>query len=158
MPRTPQRQQTSITRRRIPARPARPAPQRRVSYERPERITTAEADALQKAFDHFNRELFGGQLPDVLFTYQRHAGMLGHFAPNHFSSRTGGTRKPHNIALNPDGFVGKSDEFICSVLTHEQAHEKDYVELPASTATPTSPPTTHSSTAGTPCSSDPTQR
>ena len=39
------------------------------SYERkadPDHITPVEYSGLQDAFDHFNRELFDGALPDVL--------------------------------------------------------------------------------------------
>jgi hypothetical protein len=36
-------------------------------------ITPAEYSGLQEAYDHFNKELFDGSLPDVFITYQRHA-------------------------------------------------------------------------------------
>ena len=32
-------------------------------------ITPIEYSGLQAAYDHFNKELFGGQLPDVFITY-----------------------------------------------------------------------------------------
>jgi predicted SprT family Zn-dependent metalloprotease len=85
-------------------------------------ITPIEYGSLQDAFDHFNRELFAGELPDLLIDYQRRARTGGYFSPERFSARGGDFRK-HELALNPDAFVGKSDEFICSTLVHEMTHE-----------------------------------
>jgi hypothetical protein len=46
---------------------------KRRSYERKANssiaITPVEYGGLQEAYDHFNRELFGSGLPDVLITY-----------------------------------------------------------------------------------------
>ena len=41
-----------------------------------EAITPAEYRAFQEPYDFFNAELFGGSLPHVLVTLQRHAKML----------------------------------------------------------------------------------
>ena len=38
-----------------------------------EAITPAQYRAFQEAYDFFNAELFGGSLPPVLVTLQRHA-------------------------------------------------------------------------------------
>jgi predicted SprT family Zn-dependent metalloprotease len=84
-------------------------------------ITPIEYGGLQTAYDHFNRELFSGSLPDVFITYQRRAHSGGYFAPNRFSGRNIKFGR-HELALNPDGFTGKSDEWILSVLVHEMAH------------------------------------
>jgi predicted SprT family Zn-dependent metalloprotease len=97
----------------------------RKSYERkadePVAITPAEYSGLQEAYDHFNRELFDGALGDVFITYQRRANSLGYFGADRFAGRMiDGCR--HELALNPDGFVGKSDKEICSTLVHEQVH------------------------------------
>jgi len=43
----------------------------------PEDITRAEYQAFQEAYDFFNAELFGGKLPNVLVTLQRHARAKG---------------------------------------------------------------------------------
>jgi hypothetical protein len=86
-----------------------------------EAITRAEYGAFQKAYDFFNRELFGGSLPDVLVTLQRHARAYGYFAPERFTGRTEQTAA-HELALNPDGFIGRTDELILSTLAHEMAH------------------------------------
>ena len=97
----------------------------RGSYERkadqPVAITPIEYSGLQEAYDHFNRELFDGRLPDVFITYQRKANSLGYFGADRFAGRLIDTGR-HELALNPDGFVGKSDKEICSTLVHEQTH------------------------------------
>lgn len=86
-----------------------------------ERITGTEYEGLQKAYDFFNRELFGGTLPQVLVTLQRHAGARGYFAPERFHGRIEESAV-HELALNPDSFAGRSDEQILSTLAHEMAH------------------------------------
>jgi hypothetical protein len=45
---------------------------------RREAITPIEYSGLQAAYDHFNKELFAGKLPDVFITYQRKARSLGY--------------------------------------------------------------------------------
>jgi len=92
------------------------------SYDQvPSAITPVEYGGLQKAYDHFNAELFAGALPDCFKTYQRKANSAGYFAPDRFSSRVGDFDR-HELALNPDGFVGLTDEQICQTLVHEMAH------------------------------------
>jgi predicted SprT family Zn-dependent metalloprotease len=96
----------------------------RRSYERtidPVAITPVEYGGLQEAYDHFNKDLFDGQLPDVFITYQRRAHSAGYFAPDRFSGRIGKFGK-HELALNPDGFISETDKEICSTLVHEQCH------------------------------------
>lgn len=51
-------------------------------------ITQAEYRAFQQAYDFFNAELFGGTLPAVLVTLQRHAKAYGYFSPERFIGRT----------------------------------------------------------------------
>jgi hypothetical protein len=84
-------------------------------------ITAPEYRAFQRAYDFFNVELFAGSLPQVLVTLQRHAHTFGYFSPDRFSERTAHHRA-HELALNPDGFTGRSDEEILSTLVHEQVH------------------------------------
>jgi SprT-like family len=91
-------------------------------------ITPIEYSGLQDAYDHFNAELFGGLLPDVFITYQRKAHSHGYFAPDRFSGRVDDESGRHELALNPDSFINQSDEFICSVLGHEQHHVWQHVE------------------------------
>jgi hypothetical protein len=84
-------------------------------------ITPVEYSGLQAAYDHFNKVLFGGKLPDVFITYQRKARSLGYFSADRFNGRVDKTGR-HELALNPDGFTGESDKEICSTLVHEQHH------------------------------------
>lgn len=92
------------------------------SYERPDdAITPVEYGGLQEAYDHFNKELFEGKLPNCFITYQRKAHSAGYFSPDRFSGRTG---HKHELALNPDGFIGQSDLQICQTLGHEMVHVK----------------------------------
>lgn len=85
-------------------------------------VTKLEYGNLQRAFDHFNDELFGGTLPNVLLTYtSKSKRTLGYFHPSRFASRQEDTRH-HEIAMNPDNFVGESDLEILSTLVHEMAH------------------------------------
>jgi predicted SprT family Zn-dependent metalloprotease len=91
----------------------------RRSYDRA--ITPVEYGGLQKAYDHFNAELFGKTLPDVFITYQRRANSRGYFSADRFAGRAGKFGK-HELALNPDAFIDRTDEQICSTLVHEQVH------------------------------------
>jgi predicted SprT family Zn-dependent metalloprotease len=86
-----------------------------------EAITPAEYRAFQKAYDFFNAELFGGALPHVLVTLQRHAKARGYFSPKRFTGRTEAATV-HELAMNPDCFTGRTDEQILSTLAHEMAH------------------------------------
>jgi hypothetical protein len=85
-----------------------------------EAITQAEYKAFEEAYDFFNGELFGGSLPHVLVTLQRHAKVYGYFSPERFVGRRNGN-EAHELAMNPDHF-GRSDEEILSTLVHEMAH------------------------------------
>ena len=84
-------------------------------------ITPVEYSGLQMAYDHFNVILFDGSLVDVFITYQRHAHSRGYFSPDRFSGRDDVSGR-HELALNPDGFIGRTDEQMCSTLVHEMVH------------------------------------
>lgn len=75
---------------------------------------------LQRAYDHFNVELFGGVLPPCLITLQRKTGMLGYFSQARFVHRAG--RKTDEIAMNPSYFATTSIEDVLSTLAHEMVH------------------------------------
>lgn len=98
-----------------------------VSYDAS--LTEAEYGGFQRAYDHFNGKLFGGSLPAVLITLQRHANARGYFLAHSFTQRGGtlaqvlmGENSAHELALNPDTFQGRTDEEILSTLAHEMAH------------------------------------
>lgn|SRR5215831_13738795 len=89
--------------------------------DQPIAITPVEYSGLQEAYDHFNAVLFDGRLIDVFITYQRRAHSAGYFSADRFAAR-GGEFGRHELALNPDGFIGRTDEQITSTLVHEMVH------------------------------------
>jgi hypothetical protein len=82
---------------------------------------TATYKAFDEAFGHFNDELFGGNLPDVLITMQRRHRSRGYFAANRFGHRRG-EEIVDEIALNPAAMQDRSDREIASTLVHEMVH------------------------------------
>jgi hypothetical protein len=91
------------------------------SADQPVALTPIEYGGLQEAYDHLNAELFDRALPDVFITYQRKANSVGYFSPDRFSGRVGEFGR-HELALNPDGFIGQTDEQIVQTLVHEMVH------------------------------------
>jgi hypothetical protein len=86
-------------------------------------ITEVEYLGLQQAYDFMNAKLFDGELPDVLITLQRKANSRGYFHADRFNWRgSDGIQHQHELALNPDSFVDRTDEQIVSTLVHEQVH------------------------------------
>jgi predicted SprT family Zn-dependent metalloprotease len=81
--------------------------------------------SLDKAYDHFNRRLFGGRLPACLITLQRHKGAYGYFSHERFA-HLGNGDTTDEIALNPATFAGKSPAWILSVLVHEMVHLRQF--------------------------------
>jgi hypothetical protein len=92
-----------------------------VSYPTTALLTQVEYQGFQEAYDFFNRALFSDSLPQVLITLQRRARIGGYFSPERFDGRLAGTAV-HELALNPDRFVGRSDVEILSTLVHEMVH------------------------------------
>lgn len=76
---------------------------------------------LERAYQHFNRFLFDGKLPDCLITFQRHKGAFGYFSGERFASMDG-KEITDEIALNPATFDGRTPIEILSTLVHEMAH------------------------------------
>lgn len=85
-------------------------------------ITIDEYTEFEGAYDWFNRELFRGKLPPCLMTLQRKARSHGYFAHDRFGHRRDAWASTHELALNPDTFVGRSDKDILSTLVHEMVH------------------------------------
>jgi hypothetical protein len=77
--------------------------------------------ALMQAYGHFNRELFGGALPDIVLTLQRKARSYGFFACDRFGTRSQ-DETTHEIALNPTHFRERDTKAILSTLVHEMCH------------------------------------
>jgi predicted SprT family Zn-dependent metalloprotease len=84
-------------------------------------ITKVEYSGLQRAYDFFNDQLFRKSLPQVLVTLHRKANSRGYFSPERFTKRRG-KAVTHELALNPDTFLDRTDEQICSTLVHEMVH------------------------------------
>jgi hypothetical protein len=85
-------------------------------------LTPREYFGLQEAFTFLNVKLFESALPDVFLTLQRRAKSGGYFSPDRFTLRSGVGERQHEVALNPDIFTAKTDEFIVSILCHEMVH------------------------------------
>lgn len=85
------------------------------------------ASELQTAFDHFNRELFGGKLPPVVFTFVKLKKARGHFHAGQWSAQ-GVEQRTHEIALDPVACELGGDEIAASVLVHEMVHELEQEE------------------------------
>lgn len=78
--------------------------------------------ALQRAWDHFNDALFGGQLSPVLITLTRKGQFYGYYHENQFVEARG-ERKVHEISLNSAYFGISSPMCVLSTLVHEMVHQ-----------------------------------
>jgi predicted SprT family Zn-dependent metalloprotease len=97
-----------------------------ILYSTKQNAPTAEYDALDMAYDHFNAMLFEGRLPLVMITLRGGKRVRGYFAPERFSSRTEETNA-HELAMNVDHFEGRADKEILSTLVHEMTHVYQHV-------------------------------
>ncbi len=83
---------------------------------------TEEAYAeLQQCFDFYNAELFDGQLPHCLITFQREKRTMGYFSQKRFV-RMDGTAKADEIALNPEYFAVVPLIEVLQTVVHEMVH------------------------------------
>jgi len=77
---------------------------------------------LQSAYDYFNKELFGGELPACLITLQRKGHrVMGYFSPQRFGSNKS-KKQTDEIAMNPQYFKGRDHTEILQTLVHEMCH------------------------------------
>jgi len=87
------------------------------------RLPTSEAYAeLQDAYDHFNAELFAGELPPCLITLQRERRTYGYFSHGRFAQTQTG-ELVDEIAMNPGYFAVCPIEETLSTLVHEMVHQ-----------------------------------
>lgn len=77
-------------------------------------------EELQLAYDHFNEQLFDGELPHCLITLQRGKRCYGYFSAGQFVCHNGKTTD--EIALNPAYFAVCPPEEIMQTLVHEMSH------------------------------------
>lgn len=91
-------------------------------------------ETLQKAFDHFNKNIFGNSLPACMITLSRKKSEKGYFRRDNFESRESG-KTIHEIALNPETFVDRNDKQILSTLAHDMVHmwQFEYGDKPPKT-------------------------
>ncbi|MCA0248245.1 MAG: SprT-like domain-containing protein [Proteobacteria bacterium] len=94
----------------------------------PENPTNRTYGGLDRAYDFFNEQLFGGQLPRCLITMQRKKGSYGYFAAERFGRRVGKAMSGEvqlvtdEIALNPSLFDTRMTDDTLSTLVHEMVH------------------------------------
>jgi hypothetical protein len=89
-----------------------------------ERPTIRASSYLDRAHQFFNRELFGGSLPNALITFQRHARAYGYFSGARFYEAHGDDSKhTDEIAMNPLHFAERTVDKTLSTLAHEMAHQ-----------------------------------
>ena len=94
----------------------------------PENPTNRTYGGLDRAYDFFNEQLFGGQLPRCLITMQRKKGSYGYFAAERFGRRVGKAMSGEvqlvtdEIALNPSLFDRRMTDDTLSTLVHEMVH------------------------------------
>ena len=86
--------------------------------DRPTPQTYAE---LQQAYDHFNRTLFGSELPACLLTLQREKSTQGYFSAQRFVHRDG-VNFTDEIAINPSFFSVVPPKEIMQTIVHEMVH------------------------------------
>lgn len=75
---------------------------------------------LQHAYLFFNRELFSGSLPDVIFTYSRQSRIMGYASIARWVNQQ--SKKIDEIAINPEYFAKHPLIEICQTLCHEMVH------------------------------------
>ena len=83
---------------------------------------TAQAYAeLQLAFDHYNRELFAGELPPCLMTMQREKRSYGYFSSERFVHHQDKSTTDE-IAINPAYFAVVPLLEVLQTVVHEMVH------------------------------------
>lgn len=85
------------------------------------RSPTSEAyGEMQRVYDVLNNELFSGQLPNCLITFQRAKRTFGYYSPRRFKDRVG--NNSDEIALNPEFFSLFPPIMVIQTLAHEMVH------------------------------------
>lgn len=83
--------------------------------------TAQVGKSLQDAYDFFNKELFGGRLPQCIILLHRKKGAHGYFWAERFGDKTEAL-KLDEIALNPTTMRGRDETAVLSTLVHEMCH------------------------------------
>ena len=83
--------------------------------------TEQQFDALNKAYQYFNRVLFGGQLPGCILNFSRKKGTHGFMAPGRWRRVGEDDYTTHEISLTPYTLY-REPILVFSTLVHEQVH------------------------------------
>lgn len=75
---------------------------------------------INQAFDHFNKHLFGGELPKCLITFQREKNTMGYLSSKRFVNKHGD--KVDELAMNPSYFGITPLQETMKTLVHEMCH------------------------------------
>lgn len=84
------------------------------------RATSESYDTLLKAYDYFNRQLFGQQLPEVIITYHRQRKVMGYASIGRWVNQE--RQYVDELAVNPEYFAKYPLIEICQTLCHEMVH------------------------------------
>ena len=82
--------------------------------------TLALYSQLQAAFDHFNKALFGANLPPCLLTLRSASRVYGYHHAGRFIAHDG--RVIDEVGLNPGFFTLQPIESVLATLVHEMVH------------------------------------
>lgn len=89
-------------------------------------ITEYQFSSLQRLFNFFNAELFGGSLPNCLLNLSRKSKAMGFYSPDRWSTTDEDNKViVDEISLNPD-FLHISQKEYCQTLVHEMCHLWQY--------------------------------
>ncbi len=89
--------------------------------KKPDRPTEEMYRSLQRGYDHFNKTLFEGELPQCLITLKRLKRAVGYFSPGAYRLKRG-KRTTHEITLCTSWLGLKTEQDMASTLVHEMAH------------------------------------
>lgn len=77
-------------------------------------------DYFYKVYDFYNTELFGGLLPQVVFSVEQRKGVRGYFSPLKFTDSN--ENSYGIICFNPSFLYSGNEEKVFSTLVHEMCH------------------------------------
>jgi hypothetical protein len=80
--------------------------------------TAAQFGSYERAFEYFNKEIFGGKLPACILNLSRHGKCYGFFAAGQWEHDD---QRQHEISLNPK-HLKRDRKDIASTLVHEMVH------------------------------------
>lgn len=80
--------------------------------------------ALNRAYSHFNQQLFDGGLPSCLLTVQRQPRMMGYASHERWVNQA--RQFVDELAINPEYFLGGTLLEVFQTLVHEQCHIWQY--------------------------------